>query len=155
MKLLYLRRRSFMNNAGYSFGPPQSGCVGSPATAYISSLVLPNAVRQPASFIMRLPRIHLKDKLQPTIGKFQRRRDSPAPETLNSRTLFTGRFVSRPCWSLQLVGLSGIDESVHVFRLRFIQHGAVNHVVAAVAGQIIQQLLGMILDLIDSSGLQQ
>ena len=103
-------------------------------------------------FIMRPPLIYLKDKLQPTIGKFQWRRDGLAPETQNNRTVFTGRFVSRPCWSLQLVGLSGIDESVYVFRLRFIQHGAVSHVVATVMGQIIQQLLGMILDLIDSPG---
>ena len=55
---------------------------------------------------------------------------------------------------LQLIRFDGIDEGVEIFRFCVIEYRAVDHVISAVAGQIIQKLLGMRFDLVDICGIQ-
>jgi hypothetical protein len=55
---------------------------------------------------------------------------------------------------LEFVIFDGVYVRVHVFCYSLIEHCAVNHVVSAAISQIIQQLFGMRLDLIDRTGFQ-
>jgi len=55
--------------------------------------------------------------------------------------------------NLKLICLDGIDEGMQIFRFCLIEYRAVDHVISAIAGQIVQKLFGMCFDLVDICGI--